>query len=547
VFRTLRAVGLPLRTLMAALAVEITVMALIAGTIGIALGYAIAAALMPGVAGTLRGLYGASVPGSLTFDPVWAASGLGITLLGAGAASVAAMTRTARMPLLAPAQPRAWAQASDRAMRLQALAALVLIALGVLIGWLGSGLVAGFSLLAGLLVGAALALPLLLSLALKALNPLARGPFPEWVLADSRQQLPALSLSLMALLLALSANIGVATMVGSFRTTFTGWLDQRLASELYVFTADTEEAARLATFLDGRADALLPILSAEARLFGLPADVFGIVDHDTYRSAWPLLSGIADPWGALYAGDGVLVNEQMARRHDLSLGDPVTLSADVTLPLAGVYSDYGNPAGQAIVAMEVFRVLYPNAEATNFAIRVPVAEAPALAASLREDFGLPETSVRNQAQIKAFSLEIFENTFRVTGALNVLTLGVASLALLTSLLTLSALRLPQVAPVWALGTSRARLALTEVWRLLLLAALTFLLAVPVGLGLAWVLLAVVNVEAFGWRLPMRIFPGEALRLLILALIAAGIAAAVPAIRLWRMPPARLLQVFSQER
>jgi putative ABC transport system permease protein len=155
--------------------------------------------------------------------------------------------------------------------------------------------------------------------------------------------------------------------------------------------------------------------------------------------------------------------------------------------------------------------------------------------------------VRNQAQIKAFSLEMFENTFRVTGALNVLTLGVASLALLTSLLTLSSLRLPQVAPVWALGISRARLALTEVWRLLLLALLTFVLAVPVGLGLAWVLLAVVNVEAFGWRLPMRVFPGEALRLLILALIAAGIAAAIPALRLWRMPPARMLQVFSQER
>jgi putative ABC transport system permease protein len=47
-FRTLRAIGLPLRTLMAALAVEIAVMALVAGSIGIALGYAIAAALMPG-------------------------------------------------------------------------------------------------------------------------------------------------------------------------------------------------------------------------------------------------------------------------------------------------------------------------------------------------------------------------------------------------------------------------------------------------------------------------------------------------------------------
>jgi hypothetical protein len=36
---------------------------------------------------------------------------------------------------------------------------------------------------------------------------------------------------------------------------------------------------------------------------------------------------------------------------------------------------------------------------------VPAAEAPALAGGLREEFGLPETSVRNQAQIKAFSLE----------------------------------------------------------------------------------------------------------------------------------------------
>jgi len=546
-FRTLRAVGLPLRTLIAALAVEVTMMAILAGAIGIALGYAIAAALMPGVAGTLRGLYGAAVPGTLAFDPIWALSGLGITLLGAAVASAQAMLRTARMPLLAPAQPRAWAQASGRAMRRQALAALGLFAIGVLVGWLGSGLLAGFTLLGGLLLGAALALPLLLSLALAALGPLARGPFAEWVLADSRQQLPALSLSLMALLLALSANIGVATMVGSFRTTFTGWLDQRLASELYVFTADEAEAARLETYLEGRADALLPILSAETRLFGLPADVFGIVDHDTYRAAWPLLSGVADPWDRLYAGEGILVNEQMARRHGLSLGDPVTVSPDLTLPVAGVYSDYGNPAGQAIVALDVFERLYPDARATNFAIRVDPEEAPALAALLREDFGLPEASVRNQAQIKAFSLEVFENTFLVTGALNILTLGVASLALLTSLLTLSALRLPQVAPVWAIGTSRARLALTEVWRLLLLALLTFLLAVPVGLGLAWVLLAVVNVEAFGWRLPMQVFPGEALRLLVLALIAAGIAAALPAIRLWRMPPARLLQVFSQER
>jgi putative ABC transport system permease protein len=104
-----------------------------------------------------------------------------------------------------------------------------------------------------------------------------------------------------------------------------------------------------------------------------------------------------------------------------------------------------------------------------------------------------------------------------------------------------------VAPLWALGTTRAALARAEVWRLLLLAVLTFALAVPVGLGLAWVLLAVVNVEAFGWRLPMRVFPADALQLLAMSIVAAALAAALPAIRLWRLAPARLLQVFSQER
>jgi putative ABC transport system permease protein len=273
----------------------------------------------------------------------------------------------------------------------------------------------------------------------------------------------------MALLLALSANIGVATMVGSFRTTFTGWLDQRLASELYVFTADTAEAARLATFLDGRADALLPILSAEARLFGLPGRR---LRHRRSRHlprglAAPV--GTADPWGALYAGDGVLVNEQMARRHDLSLGDPVTPVARCHASGQRGLFRLRQPVGAGDRGYGGLLGPLPRRRGHEFRHPRRGRRGTRARRSLREEFGLPETSVRNQAQIKAFSLEIFENTFRVTGALNVLTLGVASLALLTSLLTLSALRLPQVAPVWALGISRARLALTEVWRLLLLA------------------------------------------------------------------------------
>ena len=72
-------------------------------------------------------------------------------------------------------------------------------------------------------------------------------------------------------------------------------------------------------------------------------------------------------------------------------------------------------------------------------------------------------------------------------------------------------------------------------------------AVPVGLVLAWLLLAVINVEAFGWRLPMHVFPLDWLRLLALALVSAGLAAAIPALRLLRLAPAELVKVFAHER
>jgi putative ABC transport system permease protein len=108
------------------------------------------------------------------------------------------------------------------------------------------------------------------------------------------------------------------------------------------------------------------------------------------------------------------------------------------------------------------------------------------------------------------------------------------------------MRLAQLAPVWALGITRARLARFEWARSLILAGLTFALALPVGLALAWMLLAVINVQAFGWRLPMQVFPIDAARLLGLALIAATLAAALPALRLARISPSRLLKVFAHE-
>ena len=540
--RTLRAIGVPARTLAALLGVELLTLTVIAGLLGAALGYAVAAALLPGVAATLGGLYGAPVDGGLTLSPLWWLSGLGMALAGAALAGAQSIAQLVRMPILAPAMPRAWARARAATLRWQGVAGAALIGAALLLGALGAGLAAGFALLACLLIGAALLLPPVLVALLDAARPLARGPVGEWLVADARQQVPGLSLALMALLLALAANVGVGTMVGSFRETFTGWLDQRLAAQLYVTAADEAEAAEIARFVAGRAEAL-PIVSVPSDVAGAPGEVFGQPDHPIFRAEWPLLDAVEAPWDRLHAGEGALLNEQTARREGVWAGDVVTLG-DRTWTVLGVYSDYGNPRGQAILGLAAFDALHPEADRRRLAL---VTGDAGLEDDLRAAFALPSERLVDQAGIKRFSLDVFDTTFAVTAALNVLTLGVAGFALWASLTTLGTMRLPQVAPVWALGLTRRALALSDLGRAVGLALLTAALAVPVGLALAWALLAVVNVAAFGWRLPMRVYPADWAVLALWAVAAAVLAAAVPAWRLRRMAPARLVQVFAGER
>lgn len=546
VVRTLRALGLPLRRLVILMGAELMLFALVAGVIGVALGYVIAAILLPDVAATLRGLYGADVSGTLQLRPSWWLSGLSIALGGTAIAAGGALYQMARMPLLAAAQPRALAMAAGRRVMAQGLVAGLLLMLAVVMMFTADGLIGGFALLASLLIGAALALPLILDRLLAAASNVAKSVTAQWFWADTRQQLPGLSLALMALLLAMSANVGVSTMVSSFRLTFTDFLDQRLASELYVRTDGEAQSAALVQFAQDRTDIILPIQSADTQIAGQPTEVFGARDHATYRDNWVFLQQNERPWDSTFGGETVLINEQLSRRAGLNVGDEIVVQGRA-FAIAGVYGDYGNPIGQAVIGEDVFATLYPAIIPRNFGLRMNPDMVSSFVSDLEAATGIPATQSVNQAGIKAISLAIFERTFTVTTALNILTLAVAGFAILMSLLTLATMRVPQLAPAWAMGMTRGQIGKLELLRAVMLALLTAVVALPLGLALAWALLAVVNVAAFGWQLPMYLFPLDYARLGLFALSAAALAALWPARRLARTPPAELLKVFSNER
>jgi len=323
-------------------------------------------------------------------------------------------------------------------------------------------------------------------------------------------------------------------------------LTSGLQPSFNVTAEDAAQAQALQTFTATRTRAILPIQSAEITLADTPVSLLGARDDTTYRENWAFLASSPAPWDAIAAGEAIAINEQLWRRTALDIGQEVAIKGR-TFAIAAVYSDYGNPLGQAIMTEPAFQGLFPEVTALSFGLRLPAEDVPDLVAEMEQALGLPEGATIDQSGIKAFSLGVFDRTFTVTTALNILTLAVAGFAILMSLLTLATMRLPQLAPVWAMGLTRAGLGRLELVRALLLATLTAVVALPLGLALAWVLLSVVNVAAFGWKLPMFLYPLDYARLGLFALIAAALAALWPAIRLARTPPADLLKVFSNER
>ena len=565
--RTLRALGVSGRALVAALALELALLGALGALAGIASGVWLARALLPDVAATLGSLYGAGVGAELRLPWHYWTGGLAVTLGGLLLAGSGVLWRASRLSVLGLGQTRAWRTGFHRQLAAMAIvgtgAALAGLALAA---WLarrppGEGLVAGFALVGTLLLASALWLPPLLGAGLAGLTRLLRRrPLAQWALADLQLQLPRLSLAMMALLIALSANLGVSSMVGGFRLTFLDWLDQRLAADLYLrppaeqfeaidawLAQRPEVAERLATRRsESQLLAIEPGGGADAsRSRQHPVSVYGITPGDTLTPGWPLavtLDGRDAAWEAFRRGEA-FVNEQLAVAEGIAPGDRLRLATpggELTLEVAAVYPDYGNPRGQVLMASPHLAERFGAPPGSLGIALTPGTDAAAFSTSLIEAFGLPRDSLQDQREVKRIATGIFERTFTITRALNALTLAVAALALLASLLAQASERRRRLAPLWALGVPRAALARIQLAQLGGTALAVGLAAVPLGIAITWGLVAVVNVAAFGWRLPLHLFPGEIILTLATAVGVALVAAALPVLRLWRTPPRDLL-------
>jgi len=170
------------------------------------------------------------------------------------------------------------------------------------------------------------------------------------------------------------------------------------------------------------------------------------------------------------------------------------------------------------------------------------ADAPAVDAALERFVAArPALGLLANRAIRERSLLIFDRTFAVTGVLRTLAGLIAFTGILSALLALQLERSREIATLRALGFTPAQVRTNALAQTVLLGATAGLLAIPLGVALAALLIYVINVRSYGWSMGFVIEAEQLSAGVLLAIVAALLAGLYPAWRLARQPVAANLR------
>lgn len=352
------------------------------------------------------------------------------------------------------------------------------------------------------------------TLAQKTGEPLARWRHTELGVMARRLALP-----LVALQFALAMVLAVQALVTVFEATFDEWLGQRLAADYFIEVPAGANANIAAQWLAAqpalaqsgdwhqvvRGVAQLPATDSQAQT----VDLFAVGPVSPLLTLWSLQVAGDRPWQHFAAGEGVMVNEQLARRYPLAVGDTLVLTlanTRLTLPVLAIYADYGRPAGEVLINLELLPDEFVP-EFESFSISPGAGDIALITDGLQRLWQVDGVRVRDNKRVRELADAVFDQTFLLTRAMTFVTLALAAVALLIMGWVFFSTRAWYFRLLQVWGLTR-RQVLVQLGRLALTLTLSItLLALPLGVWLTWILVHRINPLAFGWSLPMAIYPG----------------------------------------
>lgn len=526
--------------------------------LGIVLGRMMATGAVRLLGATVQGLYVSSRPGPISLTPGSIALAL---MVGVGVALISAASPAREASLVSPVEAMARGE-REYAARVHKIRDLW-IALSLAL----AGAAASFAppiagkpflgyLAALLMIGAsAFATPALVSGLSAAFSGMLRATLGVEAMLASRSLVSSLrrtAVLVAALSTAIAMMTSVAIMVGSFRQTVQVWMDDQLKADLFLQPAGDPRADRLPTLDPSLADriAALPGVAGVDRFRGYDISYQGLpatlgsadtrANHDLAKIRF--LSG--RPTGVVNAemrsGDNAAVSEPFANKHHVRAGDDITLplgNAQVTFHVVDVFYDYGSEKGIVVVDRSTMLRYLPDPAPSGIAVYVARgANVDAVRKAVEQVAAGRNILILTNRNLRAEAIRIFDRTFAITYALELVAVIVAVIGIAGALLTVVIDRRRELGLLRFLGAS-----VPQVRKMIFLeAGLIGLLANVAGLALGFVLslllIFVINKQSFGWTIQLHWPVSLLLTALILVFLATVLSGFYPARVATRLNP-----------
>ena len=552
----LRSLGLSRARVATLFAVEGMALGIVGSVLGVGAGLLLGQALLRSVSQTVSALYAYLRVERVEISPGLLGVTLVLGILGALLASLAPAYAASRIvpqeAMHLGSFERGWIGRSPFAVVLGVL----LLAASLLFtqpGPVNGAPIFGYLSLAFLIFGIACFTPQLLrwiGASLHSRLKAERAPLLLLAGGTLSSQVGRNAVAVAAMTTAIAMLVGLTLMIGSFRRTVELWVEQTIRADLIVSPAARfikgSEARLPAAFLREAAHvegiaAIDPFIGRKVDLQGHEA-LLAAGDFEVAARHGKLLFRAGESQAILRRAKelgGVIVSESLALARGLSEGGHLPLampSGRVTLPVVGVFYDYATDGGKAVMD----RTLWARIGGED--------EADVLAIYLRE--GADDATVRRRLveiagenaaivfssnrTLKAKVLEIFDNTFVVAHALELVAVLVAVLAVFNVLWASVLSRQREIGILRSVGATRTQVTKMILGEAGLLGLIVEILGLVTGICLSMILIHVINKQSFGWTIRFQFSWMVLVKSSLLALGAAMLAGYLPARRAARL-------------
>ena len=550
---TLRALGVTRRQVLAMFLGEAAVLGIAGTIVGLGLGRVLADFAVRLTSATVSTLYIATAAGTpqMTWPLVALAFAVGFPL-----SLVAAWLPAREASMVTPtAAMRGHDQLASR-VRLHASALIVPTSvLAAAAGLATLGPVDGRPLFGYLssfvtIVGASLFVPAIVYLLARVLrNPLRRVLGVEGLLAHANLSaaIPRLSISIAALAVALSMTVAVVVMIGSFRDTVVYWVGQTLQADLFIGpgmrpTVGSEQTLSPTVIRAVRAHPDIEAVDSARNLDFVYRGNMVVLAGGTFdvllsRSSL-LFKAPADGREALRRAlphEPVIVSEAFSNKYAVGPGDTITLDTPVgtrDFPVAAVYYDYAVERGVIIMDRGTMTKYFGEMAPSGLAAYLKAGADPEqvrreLLQSLDEGH---RAFIYTNRALRTEILRIFDSTFAITYALEVIAVIVAMLGVAATLVTLVVERQRELTMLRLVGALKSQVRRAVVIEAALIGGVSQAIGLIVGLALAVILVYVINVQSFGWTIQFRVPVAFLAQISVAVIVATALAGLYPARR-----------------